>query len=43
MEFLGRYTTAIILFAVLLVPTIGNPALVGRLAANEGGTDFQAC
>ncbi|MFK5950219.1 MAG: hypothetical protein QM500_15750 [Methylococcales bacterium] len=42
MDGLGKHITAIILFAVLLVPTIGNAALVGRLAATEGGTDYQA-
>lgn len=37
MDVLGKHTTAIILFAGLLVPTIGNAALVDRLAVSEGG------
>lgn len=42
MNDLRKHTTAMILFAVLLVPTMVNAALVGRLAATEGGTDYQA-
>jgi len=34
--------TATVLVASLTIPTIANSALIGRLAATEGGTDYQA-
>ena len=37
-----KYFTATFLIAVLSIPTIANAALVGRLAATEGGSDYQA-
>jgi len=38
----SKFFAATVLVAVLSVPTIANAALVGRLAATEGGTDYQA-
>lgn len=37
-----KYLTATVLVAAFSIPTITHAALVGRLAATEGGTDFQA-
>jgi len=37
-----KFLTATALVAALTIPTIANSALVGRLAATEGGTDYQA-
>jgi len=37
-----KFFTATFLIAVLSIPTIANAALLGRLAATEGGTDYQA-
>lgn len=31
-----------VLVAALSIPTIANSSLIGRLAATEGGTDYQA-
>lgn len=42
MDNLIKFFSAVFLAAVLLAPTIANAALVGRLAATEGGTDYQA-
>jgi len=38
----SKVYTATVLVASLSIPTIANSALVGRLAATEGGTDYQA-
>ena len=38
----SKFFAASSLIAVLSIPTIANAALVGRLAATEGGTDYQA-
>lgn len=38
----SKFFTATVLSAVLSIPTIVNAALVGRLAATEGGADYQA-
>jgi len=37
-----KFLAATALVAALSIPTIANSALVGRLAATEGGTDYQA-
>ena len=37
-----KFFTATILFAVLSIPMIASAALVGRLPATPGGTDYQA-
>lgn len=38
----SRFFTATVWVAALTIPTIANAALIGRLAATEGGTDYQA-
>jgi len=38
----SKFFAASSLIAVLSIPTIADAALVGRLAATEGGTDYQA-
>ena len=37
-----KYLTANVLLATLSIPTITHTALIGRLAAIESGTDYQA-
>ena len=39
---MDKFITATVLVASLSTPTIANSALIGRLAATEGGTDYQA-
>ena len=38
----SKFLTATVLVAALSIPTIANSALIGHLAATEGGTDYQA-
>jgi len=38
----SKFLTATILVSALSIPTITHAALVGRLAATEGGTDYKA-